>query len=247
MNNSPLELENQYKHLNKNKTTPDFVGHISKSWSNLELDDVLDCDELLKTEVLAKQTSTTTDLPINTVCPAKSEAFKNITLSLNEILLLNINLLDEIVLLEYILFIISHLKKNTFKYKEENLNFEKELHESSLVWLSDACNILAKKHNLPKINNEKKTNTIARNSYKFCDYSYNCITHYKKHKKCSTGHHYVYNYVKSDIDQIICHLRNLSINIYDVNEIYISISTIKYVLEHMYDEIIKYKNIKILA
>lgn len=196
-------------------------------WSSMPLDDVLNCNEIYTVQSITKNHNNVEKI---------DDKIQNITI--DEILISKIEELSENALLEYSVFMISQIKKILYNCKENNLYYDNKHHLNELKWLANACEILSKKHNLPNRSNIKKGDSISRNSYRFCEYSYNCNTFYKKHKKCTSGQHYVYNYVKADIDQVLDYL-NIDTKKININEVYVSISTIKYVMEHMYDELIK--------
>jgi len=96
-------------------------------------------------------------------------------------------------------------------------------------------NIYGKKKRCLKeiVRHKKASQGIPRNSYEFCENNYKCSNQSKCNKK-----HFVYNYVASDIIELIVFLydckeqrRQL-----DIKEVVTSISTITYVFSHMYKE-----------
>lgn len=133
---------------------------------------------------------------------------------------------QETVLLENMLYLINIIKQNIF----ESILY--------LEWISNVSAYLANKYKLSITLHNMIPNNIPRNSYRFCNYGSKCITHYHKKKKCNNGHHFVHNYVKEDIDQIIFHIKNNKQEDIKIKEINISLNTINFVLNHMYDELI---------
>jgi hypothetical protein len=133
------------------------------------------------------------------------------------------------------------------KYDENENNFIK-LTTLILEWLRDAAfeladrnaqsiniNIQKKNWNVGSWNPQDKV--VSRNSYKFCEYGHMCKFNYDLHQKCYSQH-YVYNLVYMDIVEILEYIvLTYGINNMDRNEIKISINTIAYVINHMFDEL----------
>jgi ferric iron reductase protein FhuF len=105
-----------------------------------------------------------------------------------------------------------------------------------LIWLSKTSQYFVKKYNQKELSHSRKHyDNIPRNSYKFCNFGYTCK--YNSNKQKCYGQHFVFNLIKSDIDEVVYHLENaIEINI---KEICISLNTISFVFNHMYDEMDK--------
>ena len=158
-------------------------------------------------------------------------------LSIAEILLLDYKQLTELKLLKYQTYIISQLKKYINQCKEESKNFDIKLHGNKLNWLLETTEHLAKirKQHDVKIKKRYSDNCIQRNSYEFCN-DFKC--NYNKMGKCAKKH-FVYNYVKCDINELMNYLTRTNDN-KDIKEISITINTINYVFNHMHDELTNY-------
>jgi hypothetical protein len=87
--------------------------------------------------------------------------------------------------------------------------------------------------------------SITRNSYKFCEYGYECRFNYEMKQKCHV-HHFVFNLVYLDIMDILGYISKISSteNPLDIEEIKTSINTITYVLNHMHDELLQLKKMR---
>ena len=161
------------------------------------------------------------------------------SLPINDILSLDFRTLETVKMIEYQNIIANNLKKFLKQCTNENI----ESHITKLKWLSNVNDYLNKKLNLPEITTKSSVNnSITRSSYKFCEYSYNCEYNYPKNAKKIRGcykQHYVYNFLKADVDSIILHLikakeNNTKINFEQLN---ICMNTICYVIGKMKEEI----------
>lgn len=157
-------------------------------------------------------------------------------LSIGEILELDCQKISEIKLLKYQTYVIQQLKKHTNQCKEEEKTFDIKMHINKLNWLLQTTTTLARNRNqrdvkLKKKDFSSKYNNIQRNSYEFCN-NYRCD--FNKSGKCNRKH-LVYNYLKYDINELIQYL--LSNDEKCIKEISITVNTINYVLNHMYDEL----------
>lgn len=164
-----------------------------------------------------------------------------ILLSISEIIALDYTILTELKILEYQKYISSQIKKYVSECKDNELEFNITLHVPKLLWLSDSAKFLAIKRNMKLSKHIKKQNIISRNSYKFCPLNSTCIWYHNKTKKCN-GQHFVYNYVKSDIDEILDHLDMFAkkkLKTINLSEILISINTVSFVFNHMFEEYVK--------
>ena len=128
----------------------------------------------------------------------------------------------------------------------KNGHFEENMTRciESLKWIMKSSEYLGKKNNMKEIHHlDDKTDTIPRNSYRFCDYNYRCFI--DKKKRC-TGQHFVYNLIKADIDSILFYI-NHCINDkqpFNNDELIKSINTISFVINHMLEEMRKIDNEK---
>lgn len=141
---------------------------------------------------------------------------------------------DEKSILKYQLYVSSQLKKYVTTCIEKSNDFDVELHLPKLEWLYKSSVVMAKKRCQKEIKFKRKSNTIQRNSYEFCEFGNKCEN--KLGNKC-TKKHYVYNYACCDILELIEYLLN-SNNKKNMKEIFTSINTICYVFNHMYEEIL---------
>lgn len=107
----------------------------------------------------------------------------------------------------------------------------------------EITNILKNKINLNTIHVNLsliKETFIPRSSYKFCNFKDNCNYNYNKCKnKGCYAHHYVYDLLEYDLKSIIYYIENFIVNdiISSNKEITKSLSTINYVIKHMYEEL----------
>lgn len=158
----------------------------------------------------------------------------NDQLSLEEILTLDYSKnIDELELLKYQIYVIGQLKKYLVSCVNNSSDFDIDSHLPKLEWLSSSILFLAKKRSQKDIKFRKKTDHIQRNSYEFCNLGSKCVNNNICNKK-----HIVYNYVHCDICELIRYLiqkKNITIK-----EIFTSINTINYVINHMYDEIVSH-------
>jgi hypothetical protein len=144
--------------------------------------------------------------------------------------------LSEFELLKYQTYIASQLKKYIMScIGSSNDIADILIHLPKFVWLLNTSAYLSKKRNLREVKSKKRdTYEIQRNSYEFCEYDYKCL--YNKTGKC-TKKHFVHNYVNSEISEIIRYLTNDKIQNKNMKEIYTSINTISYILNHMKEEL----------
>ena len=181
----------------------------------------------------------------------KNENENNITLS--EILSIDYNKINVRKLMEYQNIMANSLKGYIKQCMDNNEKIDYNLHIAKFNWLSNINNYLSTKLNLPnipikEINNKSKERSIieiARSSYKFCEYSYDCEFNYPKNLKnvkkirgCYKQH-FVYNFLKTDIDSLIEYLDKIEKGTIQVNydELYKCINTICYVINKMKDEL----------
>lgn len=113
-----------------------------------------------------------------------------------------------------------------------------------LAWISNTCEILAKRINQELLVYVSEENpSIVRSSYNFCTGCTQCKKFYRKHEipNCKE-HHYVHSLLKYDIDSVIVFLQyviknNITMNKEELNNLYLSIKTICFVTRHMAKEI----------
>lgn len=165
----------------------------------------------------------------------------NITLS--EILSMDYTKLCERKLMEYQNIMANTLKKYIKQCMENNENIDLNLHKGKFKWLSDVNKYLSSKLKLPHMPIKSSNNEmITRSSYKFCEYSYDCEFNYPKDNRKTRGcykQHFVYNFLKSDIDSILLYLEKIENNKIDINyeELNKCMNTICYVINKMKDEL----------
>lgn len=156
-------------------------------------------------------------------------------LSIAEILLLDYTKIPELKLLKYQTYVISQLKRYITQCKEEFKDFDITLHQNKLDWLLKTTDHLAKSRKQHEIKRKTYRDTdvgIQRNSYEFCN-DYKC--NFNKSGRC-VKKHFVYNYVKCDISELINYLVNNKSK--DLKEVSITINTINFVFNHMHDELV---------
>ena len=155
-------------------------------------------------------------------------------LSVTEILALKNEEISEEALLKYQVYVTLQLKKYASNCRDQNIKFDINIHLDKFYWLLKSTEFLSNKRGLRDIKNKRKiTEGIQRNSYEFCEQNRNCC--HNKVGKCNKKH-FVYNYLKSDIEEIIRYLNRK--DDYCIQEICTTINTINYVFKHMYDEIV---------
>jgi hypothetical protein len=195
-----------------------------ESWSDIRDDEIK-----LNKEIINKSSLINT-LSLDT--PTASSSTE--TLSNIEIMNIDYTKISDVKLLEYQSFIANKLKQYVSCTEIDIESKSNMLNE--LKWLSKSSNYLAKKYNQKELSHSRKHySNIPRNSYKFCNFGYTCK--YNSNKQKCYGQHFVFNLIKSDIDEVIYYLESIG----DINmkEICISLNTISFVFNHMYDEMNK--------
>ena len=136
------------------------------------------------------------------------------------------------------MFILSNnLNKYYFQLNTNSNNILKILDNILII-----NNILKKRLNMKtlNINYNSVTNTyIPRSSYKFCNFKDACNYNYdlNKNKGCY-AHHYVYNLLEYDLTILIYYINNfISENINSNKQVTKSLTTINFVIKHMYEEL----------
>ena len=215
--------------------------NLGSSWTNFDDSDIL---APTKSEKIILSSSGLFDsLKMNGTKDNITE--DELILSINEIIALDYTKLTELKILEYQKYISSQIKKYVHSCKENTIDFDITLHIPKLKWLSNSANFLAIKRKMKSVKHVKKHNVISRNSYKFCPLNSECNWYYRKSKKCN-GQHFVYNCVKSDVDEIIDYLNTVDkkeLSVLNMSELFISINTIAFVFNHMFEECKKVGNI----
>jgi len=181
-----------------------------------------------------------------------NKVIKNVSYNISDIIIKNPELIDDITLLEYQTYLSSHIKKYVKNHIDDCLNNEKneeldfELHYPKFEWLASASKHLSNKLELV-INNDIKSyqksfnnDIIPRSSYKFCEYNYECQFNKNNNLKGCFAQHYVHNIVYNDIIIIIDYLKYVKKNNKKINynELFKCITTVSYVLKHMYEELL---------
>lgn len=135
-----------------------------------------------------------------------------------------------------------NLVKLLSKYNLHNNYLKTDFFLNILDILLIINNILSKRLNLPEVVHKNKTisNFIPRCSYKFCNFKHECYYNYNL-KNCNICYqdHYVHNMIKADLIILKKYIKNYfpENNVIIPNrEILKSISTLNYVVEHMYLE-----------
>lgn len=187
---------------------------------------------------------------LNAEIDKKDKNMGNDNITLGEIMSIDCKSICERKLLDYQNIIANNLKKYIKQCMENNEKIDLNLHKNKFEWLSDANKYLSKKLKLPDIPIKMSGNEIiARSSYKFCEYSYDCefnysknLTSQNKNQKKTRGcykQHFVYNFLKTDIDSIVLYLEKTQNNGGEINyeELNKCMNTICYVINKMKDEL----------
>lgn len=146
-------------------------------------------------------------------------------------------LIPELKLLKYQSIIITILKKHISAFLLTKINFDLNKFISYTTWLYKTTCHLSDLHKFKDVPYKIKNSAfdvpiILRNSYEFCNYNHKCI--HCNNNTC-TKKHFVYNYIKADLNEIIQYLKQ-DIE-YNYKEIQVSINTIFFVINHMHDEL----------
>jgi hypothetical protein len=152
---------------------------------------------------------------------------------------------DAVTLLEWQTYLSSYLKKYIKQCSESSDNeLDYELHIPKFEWMAKASKSLSNKFGLAntshKISNyDLQKGIIPRSSYKFCEYNYECQFNYKEKSGGCYAQHFVHNLVYADISSVIHYLKFVheSNKHYNYNELTKCITTISYVIKHMYEEL----------
>lgn len=154
--------------------------------------------------------------------------------------------IDVITLLEWQTYLSSHLKKYIKQCSElAEYKLDYNLHISKFEWLAKVSKLLSDKAGL-KITCHKTNNydiqhgIIPRSSYKFCEYNYDCQYNYREEKYNGCyAQHFVHNLVYADISSVIYYLKYIheSNKNYNYDELVKCITTVAYVIKHMYEEL----------
>lgn len=170
----------------------------------------------------------------------------------DEILNSNYEKLSHKIIINYQYIITNDIRTNIKSCIDNNSEIDVDNYLVKFKWLYDVNNFLGNKMKLPDIPmKETSKDGISRSSYKFCEYSYDCEFNYpkninsKKQKGCYKQH-FVYNYLKTDIQSIIHYLENNELENINYNELMKCMNTILFVINKMKDEIeniqLKYGN-----
>lgn len=146
---------------------------------------------------------------------------------------------SDIEILNQVSLVSKYVKSKMIDEKKDNI-FEYKDH---ILWIKDCIKVLAEKNNQDITKKKLNTNNntkLQRNSYKFCEYGYECKYAYNLKQKCFSQH-FVYDLVYQDIDRLLIYMENNDI---DLNAIRTSINTITFVITHMNEEILLIKNKK---
>lgn len=151
-------------------------------------------------------------------------------LTMGEIISLDYSNMTELEILKNQCYISIQLKKYVATCKENSLSFDITAHLPKLEWLLSTSIFLSKKRHQKEIKLKKRTHLLQRNAYEFCTHGYKC-----QNTKCKQKH-FVYNYVISDISELIKYLQTYN-NESNIKEVYITINTINFVFNHMHEEL----------
>jgi len=107
---------------------------------------------------------------------------------------------------------------------------------TNLKWLLETSKYIAIKYNQPEvIHYDRSDKPILRSSYKFCIFGYKCKQFNNGRYTCNNGQHLVFNFVVNDISELLNYISQYKEC--DIKEIQTSITTISFVIKHMYDEL----------
>lgn len=109
-----------------------------------------------------------------------------------------------------------------------------------IKWLLKVTRILSKKIKCKVVKHKgydptTNPNPIPRSSYKFCRHTFACQYNYNTKYSGCYAQHYVHHILYADIRALLMYIR--FVEIYDIKEIKISLKTIMFVIEHMYNEL----------
>lgn len=169
------------------------------------------------------------------------------TYNIADIVSKNPETIDDITLLEWETYLSSHLKKyikQCMEGSDKYNKFDYNLHIPKFEWLIQTSKFLSDKLGLI-ITNHNNNNfdlhkgIIPRSSYKFCEYNYDCQFNYKDKYNGCYAQHFVHNLVTADISAMIYYLKYIyeTKKEYNYDELVKCITTIAYVIKHMYEEL----------
>lgn len=230
---SDIKDDDLYVTDNSNNELDDSSYNLTSSWADIiieEKSDSCECKQLpgsLKLDDSLPSNSKSTTTMLKNSCDQE--------LDLSQISTINKMNLDDQTLIKYEVCITNLMRKNIKNNMDDMLL--KDFSEK-ILWLIDASSILSSRNNLPLIQHSNdKNNSIARSSYKFCNYNYECEFNYNKKKfNGCYAQHYVHNMVWADLCSLNEFINNNGVD-KNVIEIKKSINTISYVLNHMLEEI----------
>jgi len=152
---------------------------------------------------------------------------------LNLIKLINISTSDDLEIISHLLFFFKNVKfifsKN--KLDRDQMNISTQIFKK-IENIVKELSIRNKQYSEYIV--KKKEKDIWRNSYKFCEYGYKCKFFYNNNSQCY-GQHYEYYLMYSDIIELIQYMDESPV--LNQEQIKISINTLTYILNHMYDEL----------
>ncbi|QKF94083.1 hypothetical protein QKU48_gp0625 [Fadolivirus algeromassiliense] len=165
---------------------------------------------------------------------------------INKLITIKYNNLNDLNILEYQTIITNALRKTIKNNDNETINIDDLI--LKIQWLIDTTKYLSDKVGLNTFTHkETDKNTVARSSYKFCNYNFECEFNYntKKYTGCF-AQHYVHNLVYADLNALLRFILNNKTNITSkvFDEIKKSINTTSFVIGHMYDELKKAQTFK---
>lgn len=157
----------------------------------------------------------------------------------NDVINIKYDALTDLNILEYQLIIMTHLKKQ-FKSIDQNKYDVNDI-LLKIDWLFDTSKYLSDKMGLQIFYHKNiSNNMVARSSYKFCNYNFECQFNYNIKKHCGCfAQHYVHNLVCADLNALKMYITSnkLTLNESKINEIRKSMNTLSFVINHMYDEL----------
>lgn len=145
---------------------------------------------------------------------------------------------SDIEILNQISLVSKYIKSKLIDDKQDDVLYFK----NHMIWIRDCIKVLAERNNQDVSKDiTNKNNKLCRNSYKFCEYGYDCKYAYNLKQKCFSQH-YVYDLIYQDIIRVLNYIENNdNVNLHDIKT---SINTITFVITHMNEEILMIKNKK---
>jgi hypothetical protein len=239
VNNIYIAEGNEHVILCKNDWAGEESGSVSDSWADM-VDTEISC--YIENKLLTSSSNDSINKNVGQVT-------HNVMYNIGDIVSKNPENIDDMTLLEWQTYLSSHLKKYIKQCaeladKDKSIKLDYSLHISKFEWLARASRFLSDKLGLivanHKVNNfDVQKGIISRSSYKFCEYNYDCQFNYKEKYNGCYAQHFVHNLVCADVLAMIQYIKSIneSNRDYNYDELVKCITTISYVIKHMYEEL----------